>query len=86
MSWLSQAKIFFNEVKSLKVIDKESPQEKVDKDDLEFVTSASEARLIAIPQGASFLIFLAVIAMGALIAWASLMTIDEIAKATGKDI
>jgi adhesin transport system membrane fusion protein len=86
MSWFSQARIFFSEVRAMKATDKENPPEKVNKDDLEFVSSASEARLLAVPQGASFLIFLAVLATGALIAWASVMEVDEIAKAEGKVI
>lgn len=86
MSWFSQARIFFREVRAMKATDKALPDDKISKDDLEFVSSASEARLLAIPQGASFLIFLAVLAIAALIAWAFVMKVDEIAKASGKVI
>lgn len=85
MSWLSQAKIFFSEVKAT-ISAEEKEDKSINKDDLEFVSSASEARLLAVPQGASFLIMLAVLATMALILWASIMQVDEVAKANGKVI
>ena len=54
MSWWKQAGAFFKDVGSAK--GKNMSDEKVDKTELEFVSSASEARLLAAPEGASFLI------------------------------
>ncbi|MDP0589291.1 MAG: HlyD family type I secretion periplasmic adaptor subunit [Candidatus Endonucleobacter bathymodioli] len=85
MSWLTQARVFFSEIKMAKNSE-ENEVDVVHKGDLEFVSSASEARLLAVPQGASFLIILAVFATIALILWASIMEVDEIAKAHGKVI
>ena len=84
MSWLTQAKIFFAEVKATKA--QEGEEESVTKEDMEFVSSASEARLLDVPQGASFLIALAVIAMAGLILWSIVMQVDEVAKTQGKVI
>ncbi|MCK5893745.1 MAG: HlyD family type I secretion periplasmic adaptor subunit [Endozoicomonadaceae bacterium] len=85
MSWLAQAKVFFSEVKATRAIEEKEDQD-IHKDDLEFVSSASEARLLAVPQGASFLIMLSVIATVVIILWASIMQVDEVAKAQGKVI
>ncbi|MDP0561073.1 MAG: HlyD family type I secretion periplasmic adaptor subunit [Candidatus Endonucleobacter sp. (ex Gigantidas childressi)] len=85
MSWLAQARVFFSEIKMAKKAE-EKEEQVVHKSDLEFVSSASEARLLAVPQGASLLIMLAVITTVALILWASIMKVDEIAKAHGKVI
>jgi len=60
--------------------------EKIMKEDLEFVSSASEARLLAAPTGASFLIFLTFIFMAVLLAWSIVMPVDEVVKAKGKVI
>lgn len=84
MSWVAQAKIFFSEVKATR--SRESEEQKVTKDDMEFVSSASEARLLDVPQGASFLIALAVITMTGIIVWSLIMQVDEVAKAQGKVI
>ena len=84
MSWVEQAKIFFAEVKATRA--KEQEEEKVEKEDLEFVSSASEARLLAAPEGASFLIVLAVICVAGIITWSLVMQVDEVAKAQGKVI
>ena len=84
MMWLDQAKIFFQEVKATKA--QEAQEESVSKDDLEFVSSSSEARLLDVPQGASFLIALAVICMIGVVAWSLVMEVDEVAKAQGKVI
>ena len=84
MSWLAQAKIFYAEVKATKA--REDEEDSVAKEDMEFVSSASEARLLDVPQGASFLIILSVITMAGLIIWSMLMQVDEVAKTQGKVI
>ena len=84
MSWIEQAKIFFSEVKATKA--REEEEEKVAQEDMEFVSSASEARLLDVPQGASFLIALAIICSAGIIAWSLIMKVDEVAKAQGKVI
>ena len=84
MSWLSQARIFIQEVKATRM--KEAEEESVSKEDMEFVSSASEARLLDVPQGASFLISLALICTVGIVVWALLMKVDEVAKAQGKVI
>jgi adhesin transport system membrane fusion protein len=85
VSWIAQAKVFFEEIKATKAQESQE-QESVTKDDMEFVSSASEARLLAAPQGASFLIVLAFFATIAIIIWSLLMSVDEVAKAQGKVI
>ncbi len=82
MGWYSQAKIFFKEVSESKA--KKSDEPTVTKEDMEFVSSASEARLLDVPQGASFLIMLTALLIIALIAWAVVMPVDEVVKAQGK--
>jgi adhesin transport system membrane fusion protein len=84
MKWLDQAKIFFAEVKATKA--QEQSEEKVTKEDLEFVSSASEARLLDVPQGASFLIMLGSVCMVGLVVWSVVMNVDEVVKAQGKII
>jgi len=87
MSWIEQAKLFFKEVKETRVQEaKEQDEQKVSKEDMEFVSSASEARLLDVPQGASFLVALAVICVAGLITWSLIMQVDEVAKAQGKVI
>jgi len=84
VSWWTQAKTFFDEVKSSKsedVTDKNIPKE-----DLEYVTSVSEARLLAAPEGASFLIMMVAFLSVILIVWSLAMQVDEIVKAEGKII
>ena len=49
MGWFSQAVTFFKEVKNAKKIKEEALPD----DELEFVSSASEARLLHTPAGAS---------------------------------
>ena len=83
MSWIDQAKIFFKEIKETRKIEE---TETVSKEDIEFVSSASEARLLAVPKGASFLVVLAVICVSGLIIWSLIMKVDEVAKAHGKVI
>ena len=82
MGWYSQAKIFFKEVSESKV--KKGDEPTVTKEDMEFVSSASEARLLDVPQGASFLIMLTALLIIALITWATIMPVDEVVKAQGK--
>jgi len=84
MSWLEQAGVFFKELKATKA--HEVQEEKVNKEELEFVSSASEARLLDVPQGASFLIALAMICTLGIIVWSLVMKVDEVAKAQGKVI
>jgi adhesin transport system membrane fusion protein len=84
MGWFSQARVFFAEVRESKK--RENKEEKIDKDDLEYVSSASEAQLLNVSQGASFLIFLAVLCTAAIIGWSLVMQIDEVAKSQGKVI
>ena len=84
MGWFAQAKIFFSEVKATKA--RESEEESVTKDDMEFVSSASEARLLDVPQGASLLIAVGILAMAGVIVWSLVMEVDEVAKAQGKVI
>jgi adhesin transport system membrane fusion protein len=86
MSWIDQAKLFFKEVKATKQREANEEDEKVTKDDLEFVSSASEARLLAAPTGASFLIILTSILLGLLLLWSIVMPVDEVVKAQGKVI
>lgn len=85
MGWFSQAKIFFKEVGATRA-SKNDEEEKVTKDDLEFVSSASEARLLTTSSGASFLIFLVFLLLAALITWSVVMQVDEVVKAKGKVI
>lgn len=84
MGWFSQARIFFKEVGAAKA--REQEEEKVPVEDLEFVSSASEARLLDKPEGASFLIMLAVLCTVGILYWSVTMQIDEVAKAQGKVI
>jgi len=84
MSWIEQAKLFFAEVKVIKATEKK--KESILLEDMEFISSASEARLLAVPQGASFLIVLAVVCTIAIIIWSIIMKVDEVAKAQGKVI
>jgi adhesin transport system membrane fusion protein len=84
MSWIAQAKIFFNEIRETKK--RAEDTQTLSKEDMEFVSSASEARLLAVPKGASFLVALAVICVTGLIIWSLLMKVDEVAKAQGKVI
>jgi len=86
MSWIDQAKLFFKEVKETKAREENNKDEKVIKEDLEFVSSASEARLLAAPTGASFLIVLTSILLFALLVWSIVMPVDEVVKAQGKVI
>ena len=59
---------------------------KVQKEDLEYVTSVSEARLLVAPKGASLLIFLTALLIAGLLAWSLMMEVDEVVKAQGKVI
>jgi adhesin transport system membrane fusion protein len=86
MSWYTQAKIFFKEVGETKKREEDEEEQKVSKDDLEFVSSASEARLLEAPTGASFLIFISFILLFVLLAWSIIMPVDEVVKAQGKVI
>ncbi len=82
MSWYSQAKTFFREVRATKA----QKEEKIQKEDLDFVSSSSEAQLLDVPEGASFLVMLALLCSAGIIAWSVMMKIDEVAKAQGKVI
>jgi len=84
MSWLEQAGIFFKEVKATKA--REVEEESISKEDMEFVSSASEARLLDVPQGASFLVAIAIICTLGIIIWSLVMKVDEVVKAKGKVI
>lgn len=86
MSWIDQAKIFFKEIKEAKAREESSEEEKLTKEDLEFVSSASEARLLSAPTGASFLIVLTFTLLVALTLWSIIMPVDEVVKAQGKVI
>jgi len=86
MSWYTQAKIFFKEVAETKVREADENEEKVIKEDLEFISSESEARLLAAPTGASFLVFISFVLLIALLAWSIVMPVDEVVKAQGKVI
>jgi len=61
-------------------------EEVLDKQDLEFVSAASEARLLHVPEGASLLITVGFLLVVAAIIWAAVSPIDEVVKAHGKVI
>jgi adhesin transport system membrane fusion protein len=84
MSWFSQMKTFLGEIKASK--SKEPDNGNLDKSDLEYVTSVSEARLLAAPQGASFLIAMTFMLLVGLLVWSLVMKVDEVVKAEGKVI
>jgi membrane fusion protein, adhesin transport system len=84
MSWLSQARMFFQEVRHSK--SQEVDTEQLDPNDLEYVTSVSEARLLTTPQGASFLIAMTLSFLVGLLIWSVVMSVDEVVKAQGKVI
>jgi len=86
MSWFTQAGIFFKEVGETRKREENEEEQKVTKEDMEFVSSESEARLLAAPTGASFLIMLTFLLMIALITWSIMMPVDEVVKAQGKII
>jgi adhesin transport system membrane fusion protein len=86
MSWIDQAKLFFKEVKEAKVKKDDQEEPNVTKEDLEFVSSSSEARLLSAPSGASFLIALTSILLLVLLTWSFVMPVDEVVKAQGKVI
>ncbi len=86
MSWFTQAGIFFKEVGETRAREENEEEQKVTKDDMEFISSESEARLIAAPTGASFLVALTFLLMIALVTWSVVMQVDEVAKAQGKVI
>ena len=83
MSWYEQAKIFASEIKSMKQNENE---EKIPQTDLEYVSSASEARLLNTSQGASLLLVVTTIFIIGVIVWSLTMNIDEVVKAQGKVI
>ena len=85
MSWVDQAKIFFKELSETRE-KKDVEEEKVTTEDMEFVSSASEARLLAAPTGASFLVMLTFVCLTAIIVWSLVMQVDEVAKSQGKVI
>ena len=82
MGWFRQAATFFKEVRNAK----KQKEEQLPKQELEFVSSASEARLLHAPAGASFLILVTFLLIISLIIWAVVSPIDEVAKASGKVI
>ncbi len=82
MSWFGQAITFFKEVHNAK----KERTEDVPLDELEFVSSASEARLLHAPAGASFLIVVSFLLLATLLVWSVVSPIDEVAKANGKVI
>ncbi len=84
MSAWSQLKVFLAEVKSTREQSKE--EEVIDKKDLEFVSAASEARLLHVPEGASLLISISFLLIIGLIIWAAISPVDEVVKAMGKVI
>ena len=61
-------------------------QSKMKAEDLEYVTSASQARLLFAPKGASLLIQTVTVLLLGLLVWASFSPIDEVVKAQGKVI
>lgn len=86
MSWWTQAKIFFKEVGETRKRESTQKEEKLTEEDMEFVSSASEARLLSAPSGASFLIAILFLFMLASITWSIVMKVDEVAKTQGKVI
>jgi len=84
MSAWSQLKIFIAEVKSTRA--QEVEEETVDVEDLEFVSAASEARVLHVPEGASLLISVSFLLIIASIVWAAVSPLDEVVKAQGKVI
>ena len=82
MGWFSQAVTFFKEVKNAKKIKEEA----LPNDELEFVSSASEARLLHTPAGASLLIMVSFFLLATLLIWSVISPIDEVVKAQGKVI
>lgn len=88
MSWYLQAKLFFKAVGETRAREEsqEEDKQKMNEDDLEFITSVSEARLLSAPKGASFLIFLLFVFLVSLVSWSMIMEVDEVVKANGKVI
>jgi adhesin transport system membrane fusion protein len=82
MSWFKQATTFFKEVRNAK----KQKEEVVPVEELENVSSASEARLLHTPGGASFLILVTLLLIVSLLVWSVVAPIDEVAKAKGKVI
>ncbi len=82
MSWFKQAATFFKEVRNAK----KHKDEVVHVEELEYVSSASEARLLHTPAGASFLILVTFMLIVSLLVWSVVAPIDEVAKAKGKVI
>lgn len=62
----------------------ENQTPKLSSNDLEYVTSASQARLLYAPKGASLLILTITFLAVALLSWAAISKIDEVVKAQGK--
>ena len=86
MIWYDQAKLFFKEIKAAKQREDKPEDENVTKDDMEYVSSKSEARLLSAPRGASFLIMMTFTLLMILLIWSLVMPVDEVVKAQGKVI
>jgi len=84
MSAWGQLKIFLAEVKSTR--EQAEDEEVIDKQDMEFVSAASEARLLHVPEGASLLISVSFLLLAGVIIWAVVSPLDEVVKAHGKVI
>jgi len=84
MSAWGQWKVFLEEVKSTR--EQEKDEEHIAKDELEFVSAASEARLLHVPEGASLLISVSFLLIIGIVIWASVSPLDEVVKAMGKVI
>jgi adhesin transport system membrane fusion protein len=84
MSWLKQAGDFTKDLHAAQSKVKQKDDKKVDKLEMEFVSSASEARLLAAPEGAAFLIMLCFVLTVVMLAGAFYFKIDETVKGMGK--
>ncbi len=84
--WYKQAKIFFKEIQDTREQEENESEEKVIIEDMEYISSASEARLLSAPRGSSFLIFCTFILLIGLFGWSIIMDVDEVVKAQGKVI
>jgi adhesin transport system membrane fusion protein len=83
---INQAKMFSQEIQTIKKAKSSDDDDKIINDDLDFVSSASEARLLTAPEGASLLILITFCLVVIMFFWSIFMSIDEIVKAKGKII
>jgi adhesin transport system membrane fusion protein len=84
MSIRSQLKDFLKEIKTVRA--NPEAEKDINKEDLEFVSSASEARLLSAPKRASLLILVSFIFIFVLLIWSLFFSVDEVVKASGKVI